>query len=57
LRAITYDNHEYKTLVNILEKSLDKKDTPTFSTKVIPLEQTAYVRAANSYSSSMEANL
>ena len=31
LRACTFDNYEYKSLKNILEKKLDMKESPTFS--------------------------
>ena len=31
LRACTFDNYEYKSLKNILEKRLDLKESPTFS--------------------------
>ena len=56
LRCIAYDNYDYKSISRVLETGLDKKNTPTFSTKVSPTE-TAYIRPANSYSSSMEVNL
>lgn len=57
LRAVSYDNYEYKSLVSILDKKLDQKNTSTFSTKVVNPHQSAYLRDLSTYSSSMEANL
>lgn len=57
LRAVAYDNYEYKSLVKILEKNLDSKDTASFSTKAIDPNITSYLRPSNTYSSSMEVNL
>lgn len=56
LRCIAYDNYEHQSVLRVLQSGLDRKDTPTFSTKVNP-EDTAYIRSASNYSSSMEANL
>ena len=46
LRACTFDNYEYKSLKNILEKNLDSKSAPTFSTVTT---QNAFIRSATEY--------
>ena len=58
LRAITFDNYDYKTLKNILDKSLDQKNTKGFSVKLITHGQTeyAYLRDKTHYLSSMEVH-
>ena len=56
LRAIAFDNYEYNAICRILENKLDTKDTQSFSTKVIDVNSTAYIRSANEYNSSMEVN-
>lgn len=58
LRALTFDNYDYKTLKNILEKSLDQKNTKGFSVKLIDQDQTkyAYLGDRSSYLSSMEVH-
>jgi hypothetical protein len=57
LRAIVFDNYSYKSLKKILEDGLDSKNTKTCSTKrYIALDNIAYIRPANEYSSDMEAH-
>ena len=46
LRACTFDNYEYKSLKNILEKNLNSKSAPTFSTVIT---QNAFIRSATEY--------
>jgi len=58
LRAIFFDNYEYKSLKKILDEKLDEKNTKTFSVKLPneDINQGAYIRNAYEYSSSMEVN-
>lgn len=56
LRAIAFDNYEYKVISRILENNLDAKNTRSCSTKVIDVNSTAYIRSSNEYCSSMEVN-
>lgn len=58
LRSIAYDNYDYKSLKRILEEGLDNKETKSFSVKLPKgdISQSAYIRPASNYSSSMEVN-
>jgi hypothetical protein len=46
LRASTFDNFEYKSLLNILEKGLDLLEGPTFSTVITT---NAFLRSHTEY--------
>ena len=57
LRAILFDNYSYKSLKRILKEGLDKKNTSSFSLKrEIDIDNSAYIRPASDYASTMEAN-
>lgn len=49
LRASTFDNYDYKSLKNILDKNLDMKETPTFSTTTT---NNAFIRDSSEYEES-----
>ena len=55
LRAITFDNYEYKSISKILDDKLDQQSTQSFGTHQIT-EDSAYIRHPDEYSSSMEVN-
>lgn len=57
LRALVFDNYSYESLKKILEDGLDTKNTKSCSTKrYVTLDDIAYMRPANEYSSDMEAH-
>lgn len=53
LRAIVFENYDYKSLSKILENGLDKKQTKSFSTRK---NISAYINDSALYSSNMEVN-
>ena len=62
LRAISYDNYDYKSLSNILQNNLEKvakpsvTTTPPPSSPVLKLYTNSYVRPSDEYVSNMEVN-
>ena len=57
LRAVTYDNYNYKVITNILENKLDQQSTESFGVnKVSNVKDGAYIRDPEEYSSDMEVN-
>lgn len=54
MRAIVFDNYQYKCLLKILENKLDDKNTKGFSS--IRMTENAYIRSASEYTSSMEVH-
>jgi hypothetical protein len=53
LRAIAFENYDYKSLKKILEKGLDQKQIKTFSTEK---KAAAYCHDGAVYSSNMEVH-